>query len=247
MIWRLALAAFLACGIALFAINTPHAQFNGCPAGFCNPPKAGSAAVSPSFDAGARTTTGSYINPTTLTLTTTHTPDEIIVFAAINGCTGVDTYTATSSHLTFTRRVSTGSANPCGGTTLTEFTAQSSGTLSSEVITITCSPCAGFTYQEAYACAFYNMNTGAPFDPNGSLPDAATSGATNISTTHAADMLMVGFRGGSGITPDAGWSSCANIDFGGGEYKQVSTTQSGVAVTGGVTNNGRIGDALQGP
>jgi hypothetical protein len=45
MIWRLALAAFLACGIALFAVNAPRAQFNGCPAGFCNPPKASSGAA----------------------------------------------------------------------------------------------------------------------------------------------------------------------------------------------------------
>jgi hypothetical protein len=40
MIWRLALAAILTAALSLFALSTPHAQFNGCPAGFCNPPSA---------------------------------------------------------------------------------------------------------------------------------------------------------------------------------------------------------------
>ena len=38
MMWRLCIAAFLTAAISLFALNAPHAQFNGCPAGFCNPP-----------------------------------------------------------------------------------------------------------------------------------------------------------------------------------------------------------------
>jgi hypothetical protein len=60
-------------------------------------------------------------------------------------------------------------------------------------------------------------------------------------------MLVAGFRAGGALTPDSGWSLCSNIDFGGAQYRQVSVTQSGTAVTGGVTNNGVIGDALQGP
>jgi hypothetical protein len=39
MMWRVLLAAWLAAALSLFAFNAPHAQFNGCPAGFCNPPK----------------------------------------------------------------------------------------------------------------------------------------------------------------------------------------------------------------
>src|ERR1700675_469561 len=43
MIWRVALAAFLTATLSLFAFNAPHAQFNGCPAGFCSPPAIGGA------------------------------------------------------------------------------------------------------------------------------------------------------------------------------------------------------------
>jgi hypothetical protein len=38
MMWRAALAAFLTAALSLFALNAPHAQFNGCSAGFCSPP-----------------------------------------------------------------------------------------------------------------------------------------------------------------------------------------------------------------
>jgi hypothetical protein len=60
-------------------------------------------------------------------------------------------------------------------------------------------------------------------------------------------MLIAGFRLGGNISLDAGWLLCSNIDFGGGEYKQVSTTQSGVLPAGRGGASGSICDALQGP
>jgi hypothetical protein len=41
MMWRVALAALIAV-LSLFVLSAPHAQFNGCSAGFCNPPSASS-------------------------------------------------------------------------------------------------------------------------------------------------------------------------------------------------------------
>jgi hypothetical protein len=112
-----------------------------------NDPRPGSLAVSPSFDAGARTASGAdNSNPVSIgALTTTHTPDEVIVFVAVNGCSaGTDSIAVTSAHLTFTLRGNSRApvAN-CFSDVILSFSAQSSGTLSSEVITVTCSPCAG--------------------------------------------------------------------------------------------------------
>lgn len=42
MIWRFGIAVVLAAALSLFALNAPHAQFNGCQAGFCSPPARGS-------------------------------------------------------------------------------------------------------------------------------------------------------------------------------------------------------------
>lgn len=39
MIWRFGIAVVLAAALSLFALNAPHAQFNGCQAGFCSPPR----------------------------------------------------------------------------------------------------------------------------------------------------------------------------------------------------------------
>jgi hypothetical protein len=231
-----------------------------------NDPRPGGAAV-PSFDAGARTTSGTSSIPSSINrlctnagctttsasgITTTHTPYEVIVFVATNGCqAGTDTITVTSSHLTFTNRASTsgtlGTNNCRAAVSLVEFTAQSSGTLSNEVITAACSPCASVSYQEAWAGGFYNMNTGTPFDTNGAIPNVINSGSLSITTTHAADMIFAGFRQGGPVTPDTSFSICAQVDFGGAEYWQVSATQSALSLTGGGGNNGAIGDALQGP
>ena len=46
MIWRVVLAVLLTASLSLFLLTAPHAQFNGCSAGFCSPPSKSS---SPSY------------------------------------------------------------------------------------------------------------------------------------------------------------------------------------------------------
>jgi hypothetical protein len=61
MIWRLALASWLAVAISWFALGErSHAQFNGCPAGFCSPSQITSVASSLTYksDATSAATTG---------------------------------------------------------------------------------------------------------------------------------------------------------------------------------------------
>jgi hypothetical protein len=46
MMWRIALAAWMTAALSLFALSAPHAQFNGCMAGFCSPSVAATSSYS---------------------------------------------------------------------------------------------------------------------------------------------------------------------------------------------------------
>lgn len=60
MFWRVAIAACLTLALAALAVQQPHAQFNGCAAGFCNPPVAAAGGgCSVAFTAGPAGQTGS--------------------------------------------------------------------------------------------------------------------------------------------------------------------------------------------
>jgi hypothetical protein len=177
-------------------------------------------------------------------LTTATANDVIIVMFECNvNCNG--NQSVTSTHLTFTQRAWNGS----GGNALWEFCAIASGTLSSEVITVSgLNGTTTFVEGTAFGISgAHNAACPGPFDTNGALPYQATSGNATITTSNAADMLLAAFRTGS---------TCAATGFtqvGTGSFlcvlrKNVTTTQPSLTVTDPGSNNGLIGDAvIQGP
>jgi hypothetical protein len=214
------------------------------------------------IDGTAKTPTGNYANPgATSTLTTSVANDLLVLAVTINGLT-VNTdsiaITDTGGH-TWTFRASSGgatSASPVNAginNQIFEFETVVSGTFSG-TITVTVSPGAGVSFVEAIAWGVSGENTGTPFDTNGSVPAAATSGSLSVSTSNANDLIWGALRTGGAVATviPTGWTNLITADFTQAYYKIVSATQSGLTVPdansgggNGGANNGIIGDAAQ--
>jgi hypothetical protein len=119
---------------------------------------------------------------------------------------------------------------------------------------------------EIVAYGVSGANTASPFDSNAAIPgksatsSSTTSQSVTISTNNANDMIISGLRyNGQGCgcdptTPPGGFTKINSQEQGGSwtlytDYKIVSSTQSGVAIsyswTTGASENGEIVDAIQ--
>ena len=158
-----------------------------------------------------------------VSLTTSNTNDVILMVVA---GTGGPVVSVTSSNLTFTRRSVTFKVVP--STTLEVWYAISSGTLSSESITVTQT---GSSTLVINAFGLSGANTSTPWDTNVSLPAFGNTSATG-STTNANDLLLFCERfstvGPSLPTGFTSIYSSANLCT---AYQIVSSTQTSVTVT----------------
>jgi hypothetical protein len=193
------------------------------------------------------TVTGSWAAGTTLVLpglNTSNSKEPIIVFGMQNGAS---ISSVTSPNLVFTRRATTGGANP-----LEEWTASSANPLVNEVITITYSVAPTFGRAAAFGVSGTPAAPPVPFDTNASLPVNNTVAADpQFSTTAANTIVLAAMRfvvTGS-PTPGAGWTAIANVanSFFLVEYQVFTSAQSNTTAavaTGHNDENGSLVDAL---
>lgn len=182
----------------------------------------------------------------TLTLTTTQSPDVIVVAVVNNGGSGVSSMT--SAHLTFAKRAT---AAISAYNDIEEWYAIASAPLSSEVITIAFTD--GSTpYNSACAFGIANANTSVIFDSNGALPVQNTAAADPTFSTTSAKTLVFGlmrFSTTSSASAGSGWKSIY-APAGGAflvQYRVFSLAQSGATCsvgTGSNNENGSIVDAV---
>lgn len=199
---------------------------------------------SPSVDgSGVTGTQGSGTSKALPALTTSVANDLIVLFVAVSANGTVPTVTSISSaHLTFNKRTNHSHASASPNTQTEIWTARASGTLSSEVITVTLSGAPDCWVIAAQA--FQNVAT-AIFDPNISLPafgdgSNATS-VSGVSTTNSNDLLIGSwsFTSQPAPSPPSGWTTIAGPTslLGGGfstllcAYLSVSAPQSAITVT----------------
>lgn len=186
----------------------------------------------------------------TMTLSTTSSPDVIIVYGGGN-CGGANPTTNSvtdGSSLTWNKRSHLFVTGFAGW--VDEFAANASSTLSSDVVTFHLGGCANAN-MAGWAFGASGANTASSsFDSNVALPATGKcSGGgcgptvdtvTGVSTSNANDMIIAGdFNGNGGGAFAAGSPSMTFIgsqNTGGGgetssEYKVVSATQSSITVT----------------
>jgi hypothetical protein len=153
------------------------------------------------------------------TITTTNTNDLIV--AIVDDPGGTPTIADTSS-LTWTAR--TGSPFSGGGHTTYVWTAPSSGTLSSDTITVT----AAATFHTLNVFGISGSNTSSPFD--GSLQQASPD-PVSITTTNANDFVYAHSNSGSSSpSPGTGLTNIVSGNFAASFYAIFSATQSAVSV-----------------
>ena len=98
------------------------------------------------------------------------------------------------------------------------------------------------------AFAIGNAKTSSYFDPNVALPATSTGGAASVTTSNAKDFIFgcANMAANTGNTAGSGWTLIANSAFLMGEYRIVSATQSGLALTATTgTISGSIADAIE--
>jgi len=173
----------------------------------------------------------------TAALTTSNSPDLVIVFVTVyQGSSPISVSGVTSPHLTFTRRASVVNTN---FESLEEWYAIASSSVSGESIKITFS---GSAYATGVAIAIAGANTASPFDVTHGSADTATGAAgtppamTGFSTSNPSDMVVSAYGAiGSSDSVTAG-SGYAMVYHGhnpqnfGAEYQVVSSAQSSATV-----------------
>lgn len=185
----------------------------------------GTAHAAPALD-GTATFLGS-ASSSTVTLTTTKSPDIIVVYTYGNAAT---VSSITSAHLAFTQRAT---ITVSGGHAY-EFYAKSSGALTNEVITVNFSTS---DYHNIVAFGVNGIDQTAVFDSNGGLPVTSTSaGAVSISTTNNYTFLTSAYIQTSSSVQTSGtgfsliWGP-ANAFFI-VQYKIVYTPQTSLPIGG---------------
>ena len=186
-------------------------------------------------------------NTGAITYTTSQTNDVILVAIASEQTSVVNVSSVTSAHLTFTFRGRKSGAAASGRTATIElWWAPSTGTLSSEVITVTMA--SNIDDAIMFAVGVHGCHSiSAPFDSNVSLPGVGSvngSGVAEavISTSQADDLIMSFFASTGGNvssgTPVGATTLTANGNNGGGlgicsigSFRSaVSSTQSNLSV-----------------
>jgi hypothetical protein len=181
----------------------------------------------------------------TITITTSHSPDLIIlVIGHDNGVDAISSgYPRDTAGLTWIKRAdNTGDSNR--GSTMWYYYAISSGTLSSDTITVQFS---GTDNTELEVFGVSGANTASPFDSNSGLPavhndnTGVPNPSVSMSTSNANDMI-IGFvlfkssgtysvSAGTGFTLiDQGHNSGLSSLLIGSEYMIVSSPQSNTAI-----------------
>jgi hypothetical protein len=192
------------------------------------------------------------VSPTTVSVTTSETNDVIVVMVMCNA--GVTSMSISGGGLTWNTRTTFSGTYDVGSRSGAEFWAYSSGTLSSQTISV--------TYAGGSACnpnwiAINGANTASPFDTNSGIPSIsnANSPATcTISTSNARDILIgVAMQGGAATQygVPSSWTLLDDIidasHWDG--YHIVSATQSSASETwtgSSGTNISGFCDAVQG-
>lgn len=228
----------LVCG--LFVIWQVHAQTIGedvwKKAGAAGPPP-------PAVDGTPQCTHNASTATATLTMTTSSTNDIIYLGGIANGIPQANITVSDGATLTWNTRQKNTS-----GASLYTWTAKSSGTLSSDVVTLSWT---GAVFNSFCAWAISGADFASPFDPNASVPVWTSTDPGSVTTTNPADMIIGCARFGATGTPSAG-SGFTLIGtptglFAACEYKTVTTTQSSLSVgwtTGAGDANGMIVDAI---
>lgn len=213
--------------------------------------KAAAGGAVPTLDANVSVESGSFGSTTTNTITTTTTNQIILVLIA--GQFGGTTVTGVSgaSLGAFTQRAA---ANRFSSQRCYVYWKIASSILTGEVITVTFSATAVAGLVNTISVK--NVNTGSPFDPNGSLPNLVGTGGAGgayaaISTTNANTLAYcVNYDGTTPtVTHGAGFTLLANgFQSGMSEYQLSggSTFSSLSMATSDVAGNNdcAIGDAV---
>ena len=209
-------------------------------------------------------------NTCTMSLTTSHSNDVIIVISAAESSGGVGPFALTSdtAGLTYHNRAQICNYGTCSGASgsgapvvLREDYAIATSPLSSD--TITCKQTGNTNSKiSCVAYAISGANTASPFDSNVAAPCTGYSGngvssstfSCTLSTSDADDMIIGDAAFGS-VTASVGsgftFAKCNNGDGEGSacsEYKVVSSTQSGLSVSMSGSSStlwAFIGDAVQ--
>jgi hypothetical protein len=202
---------------------------------FINPPSGGGGG-SLAIDGTAQTNRSSNVTSTSITYSTTKSPDIVVAFVTVAGYNGTVTMNDSAGVLKWT--LSEGPiTNTSNNQSLYYFQAVASQALSSDKITATVS---ATTSIDLLVFAISGADTSALDDPNNSLPIGATSFGTNpnagISTSNANDMIIAGFAGNGGptMTPGSGFTAVtttpSNTPITWAQYEIVSALQSQILV-----------------
>jgi hypothetical protein len=231
----LSVAAILA---ALFWVSQSGAQFNGCQAGFCNPPATASCSATLALD--GHSTLVSIGSGTTIATTLTTTGSSDVAIFGIEGSGAGRTITGVA----WTGGTPSGASawaqrTQAGTDPLYEWYATLTAPITSQVITATFNSAVSFASAQSFAIS--GASTSSPFDSNGSLPaTTTTSTAPSVSTSNANDFIF-------GILADASSTGSAGAGFTAigtpgqfqvQQYVIKNTTQSGLSV-------GISGDTIQ--
>ena len=183
---------------------------------------------------------GSVSSGTTITLTLPSCKAGDLIVVAISGSSSSGTLAVSSvsdtAGLTYTQRTS----EKAGGESLFEWYAFSTGSLSSDTITVRMSATHAYSIE---AFGFTGVSQSNIFDSNSAVParssgSFSTPSVSGVSTSNANDIIiaMEGDGSGSAQTVGTGYTLIAAQNPSSGqtiavEYEVVSTTQSGATVS----------------
>ncbi len=198
---------------------------------------------------------GACVSTCSVTLTTTHANDILIMMAAASGSSGAAlTGITDSSGLTWTKRTSVTSGS--GINSWEEWYAKASSIQTSDNITITAN--GNTTGTRIFAFGVSGANFTTPFDVNVALPGSnsvspGTSTSVIASTTANNTMLILGLRSQAAygtLTPPAGLTSINNSTATDISTKLLAAPITSVSEAYSWTNSVNtmlIVDAIQGP
>jgi hypothetical protein len=181
----------------------------------------------------------------------------VVLFVETNSLTGGGTITPTDSAALMSFGVSFSTSGVWSGTNrsgvgagsgFVEFVGKSSAALSADIITITYNQTPSFA--TAHVFIVDGTNFSAPFDPNGSLPNASGTANVNatVATTNPCTMIINGVAENSTATPTAPWTQVLQRNFMFTQYARFTSAQASFTISQfGGTSSEAIGDALTSP
>lgn len=116
MMWRACFAVILTAVVSLFALSAPHAQFNGCQTGFCNPPHVGGGASVTIDKTGVNQESSGRTAPSfTYTGITGVAGNALVAAFLASGNVAGGTFTTVTATWAAQSMTSLGSISPAGG------------------------------------------------------------------------------------------------------------------------------------